>query len=116
MAPTETLGQRLQRLRAAAGLTQAAVAEQAGVPAASLRSWETDRREPGFRPLIRLAKVLGVTVEVLGDTLSVDEAGKTARPAGPTKLAEAPAPPPAKSSKGGKAAVKGKAARAKRKE
>ena len=94
-------------------MTQAALAERAEVAVSSLRNWEIDYREPGFRAVCQLAKALGVAVEVLGDTLPVGEAGRTARPAGPTKLAEVP--PPAKAVKGGKAAAKGKAPRAKRK-
>jgi transcriptional regulator with XRE-family HTH domain len=94
----ETLGQRLQRLRAAAGLTQAQVAESAGVPVTSLRSWEVDRREPGLRPACRLARALGVTAEYLAETVTVEEAGgKTPRPAGPSKRpspAETPGPAP----------------------
>lgn len=99
MTQNETLGQRLQRLRAAAGMTQAALAEQAGVPASSLRNWEVDHREPGFRAVCQLAKALGVTVEVLGDTVPVDEAGRTARAAGPTKRAEVPELPVVKPTK-----------------
>lgn len=88
MNTIETLGQRLQRLRAGAGLTQAALAERAEVPTSSLQNWEIDRREPGWRAVCRLAKVLGITAEDLADTVQVDETGKVARPAGPTKLAE----------------------------
>src|SRR4051812_26311657 len=83
--PGETLGQRLQRLRALAGLTQQQIADAAGVPLTSLRNWEIARREPGFRVAARLAKALGTTVEELADTAPVDEVGKTPRPAGATK-------------------------------
>jgi transcriptional regulator with XRE-family HTH domain len=82
----ETLGQRLQRLRVAAGLTQAQVAEAAGVLVNTLRSWEIDRREPGLRPACRLARVLGVTAEYLAESVPVEEAGgKKPRPAGPSR-------------------------------
>jgi transcriptional regulator with XRE-family HTH domain len=92
----ETLGQKMQRLRTAAGLTQAQLAEGAGVPLSSLQNWEIDRREPGFRAVVRLAKVLGVTAEELADTVPVNEVGKAPRPAGPTKrLADAENMPPA---------------------
>jgi transcriptional regulator with XRE-family HTH domain len=97
MNTQETLGQRLQRLRAAANLTQAQVATAAGVPLSSLQNWEIDRREPSFRAACRLAKALGVTAEHLADTASVEEAGKAARPAGPTKRPQTPdqsTPPP----------------------
>jgi transcriptional regulator with XRE-family HTH domain len=70
-------------------------ADAAGVPLSSLQNWEIDRREPGFRAACKLAKALGTTAEYLAATVPVDEAGKTPRPAGPTK------PPPAgKKSKG----------------
>ena len=69
----------------AARLTQSQVAAAAQVPLPSLRNWETDRREPGFRAACRLAKALGVTVEVLADTTPVYQAVKAPRPAGPTK-------------------------------
>jgi transcriptional regulator with XRE-family HTH domain len=85
MSTRETFGQRLQRLRVQAGLTQAQVAEAADVPVSSLRNWEIDRREPGLRVACRLAKVLGVTAEHLADTVPVDEVGRAVRPAGPTK-------------------------------
>jgi transcriptional regulator with XRE-family HTH domain len=85
MSTQETLGQRLQRLRVAAGWTQSQVAAVAEVPLSSLQNWEIDRREPGFRAACRLAKALGVTVEMLAETTPVDQAGKAPRPAGPTR-------------------------------
>lgn len=81
----ETLGQRLQRLRVAAGLTQSQVAAETGVSLSAVQNWEIDRREPGFRAGCRLAKTLNVTVEELADTVPVGEVGKSARPAGPTR-------------------------------
>jgi len=81
----ETLGQRIQRLRVAAGLTQGRLADIAGVPLKSLQNWEIDYREPGLRSACRLAKALGVPAEQLADTVPVEEAGKVPRPAGPTK-------------------------------
>jgi transcriptional regulator with XRE-family HTH domain len=95
--PPETLGQRLQRLRVAAGLTQTQVAAAAAVAVSSLRNWEVDRREPGLRAACRLARVLGVTAEDLADTVPVEEAGKAPRPAGPTRRptpSELPPPQP----------------------
>jgi transcriptional regulator with XRE-family HTH domain len=95
MSQSETLGQRLQRLRAAAGLTQSQVAAAAGVALSSLQNWEIDRREPAFRAACRLARALGVTAEHLAETTPVDEVGKVNRPAGPTKRpTEAPAEKP----------------------
>jgi transcriptional regulator with XRE-family HTH domain len=103
----ETLGQKMQRLRTAAGLTQAQLAEAASVPLSSLQNWEIDRREPGFRAVVRLANALGVTAEVLADTVPVEEVGKAPRPAGPSKR---PAGPSRRASAGdGGKAKKGKA-------
>jgi transcriptional regulator with XRE-family HTH domain len=99
---SETLGQRLQRLRLAANLTQTEIAEAAGVAVSSLRNWEVDRREPGLRPACRLARVLGVTAEYLAETVTVEEAGgKTPRPAGPSKRPADEPPGPAAKGKGG---------------
>ncbi|HWG47716.1 MAG TPA: helix-turn-helix domain-containing protein [Gemmataceae bacterium] len=98
MQANETLGQKLQRLRLTAGLTQVQLAEAAGVPLSTLRGWEVDRREPGLRAAARLAKALGVTAEDLADTVPIDEAGKSPRPAGPSRRTQTPdadAPPSA---------------------
>ncbi len=101
----ETLGQRLQRLRLAAGLTQAQVAAAAGVAVSSLQNWEIDRREPGFRPACRLASALGVTAEYLAESVPVEEAGgKKPRPAGPSRK-PATEPEPTPRTKGRKAGV-----------
>ena len=99
----ETLGQRLQRLRLAAGLTQAALAEAAGVPLSTLRGWEIDRREPGLRAAVRLARALGVGVEELADTVPVVDVGKTPRPAGPSRHIPDAAPTKSAAKKGKRA-------------
>lgn len=83
-AMRETLGQKLQRLRLDKGLTQVQLAALAEVPLPSLRSWETDHREPSLRAAVRLAVALDSRVEELADTSSVRDVGKTPRPAGPT--------------------------------
>jgi transcriptional regulator with XRE-family HTH domain len=101
----ETLGWRLRRLRLGAGLTQARLAQAAGVPLSTLQAWEVDRREPSLRPACRLAAALGVTAEYLADTVPVGEAGgKQPRPAGPTKPAPrlAPKAAPPKKARGKK--------------
>jgi DNA adenine methylase len=59
MAET-TFGRRLKQLREAAGLTQPALAEAAGVPVTSLRNWEQDHREPMASAVLGLARALGV--------------------------------------------------------
>jgi hypothetical protein len=59
----------------------------AGVPLTTLRIWEGDRRGPGLRAGVPLAKAVGTTAEDLADTAPVEEVGRLARPAGPTKRA-----------------------------
>jgi transcriptional regulator with XRE-family HTH domain len=51
---------RLKQLRAAAGLSQPALAAAAAVSLGSLRGWELGRHEPGLSALLRLAGGLGV--------------------------------------------------------
>ena len=63
--PNETLGQRIQRLRKAKGLTQEQLAEQAGVPVFSLRNWIYDARVPRVAAMLSLADALGVPLEDL---------------------------------------------------
>jgi DNA-binding XRE family transcriptional regulator len=72
----ETFGQRLQRLRAEAGLTQQQVSDRANVPLQSLRNWEHDRREPGVSVLFKLADALGVDCRAFKDC--VDAAAEPA--------------------------------------
>lgn len=83
-ASPETLGRRVQRLRVAAGLTQAQLALRAAVPLASLQNWEIDRREPSLRAACRLAQALGVTAEYLAETVPADSTMRGNRRAGPT--------------------------------
>jgi transcriptional regulator with XRE-family HTH domain len=61
----ETMGERIKRLRAAAGLTQETLAEAAGVPVWTLRGWEQDRRTPSLEGFIALADGLGVSLDEL---------------------------------------------------
>jgi transcriptional regulator with XRE-family HTH domain len=63
--PPETFGQRVARLRVAAGLTQEQLAAKAELPAGSLRNYEYDHRRPRADAALRLARALGVTVEEL---------------------------------------------------
>ena len=62
----ETLGERVARLRWAAGLTQEQLAA-AGESVSSLRNWEGDHRTPGLWAALQLARVLGVALEVLAE-------------------------------------------------
>jgi Zn-dependent peptidase ImmA (M78 family)/transcriptional regulator with XRE-family HTH domain len=59
------LGEVLETARRAQGLTQAELAESAGVTQAALSRYENDLREPEPEVLERLAAVLGVTTDFL---------------------------------------------------
>jgi hypothetical protein len=49
----------LMRARHAAGLTQAALAERAGVPQTMISAYERDLRQPTLETLLRLLKAAG---------------------------------------------------------
>jgi transcriptional regulator with XRE-family HTH domain len=68
------MGSTLKALRERAGLTQAQLAQRAGVPLGSVRSYEQAVRTPLLDTAARLAVALGVSIDVLAG------------------LAEAPAP------------------------
>jgi transcriptional regulator with XRE-family HTH domain len=72
----ETFGERLQRLRNEAGLTQMGLADRAGVPLTSLRNWEHDRREPLVSVLFKLATALGVDCRAFADCIGQPEPPK----------------------------------------
>ena len=60
-----TLGENLQKLRAAKGLSQEEVARQLYVSRQSVSKWENDVAEPGVENLKTLAKLYGVTLDQL---------------------------------------------------
>jgi transcriptional regulator with XRE-family HTH domain len=60
-----TFGENLKRLREAAELTQAQLAERAGLSLRSLQNWEIDRSKPSLAATLALAQALGVAVEAL---------------------------------------------------
>jgi len=70
---TESFGERLRRLRDAAGLTQMQLAEKAGVPLTTLRNWEHDRREPLVSAAFKLAGALGVSCEAFKDCVGAGQ-------------------------------------------
>jgi len=65
--PEETLGQRLQRLRKAAGLSLEELAARVAIPVWSIRNWEYDHRVPGLGAASLLAKALGAPLQDLAD-------------------------------------------------
>jgi transcriptional regulator with XRE-family HTH domain len=62
-----SFGRHLQELREAAGQSRAALARLAGVPASTLRNWESDRDFPGPPAFLRLAGPQGVSPERLAE-------------------------------------------------
>lgn len=64
----QNLSENLRRLRAAQGLTQAALAERAGVPRSTLANLEADGGNPTLAVLGGLAAALRVTLEELLST------------------------------------------------
>ena len=65
----ETFGQRFQRLRKNASLTQEEVATKLNITAQAVSKWENDASAPDISVLSELSDILGVTLnELLGKT------------------------------------------------
>jgi transcriptional regulator with XRE-family HTH domain len=58
-----SFGRNLQRLREQAGLSQSELAKKANVSVKTLQNWEIDRNQPRFDAIVKLAQVLGVSIE-----------------------------------------------------
>ncbi|WP_040263729.1 helix-turn-helix domain-containing protein [Pseudomonas massiliensis] len=79
----ETFGQRLKKLRKAARLSQAQLAEACGWKSQSrVGNYETDAREPSFADLETIAGVLGISVLQL--VVSGEKSGHKVRESGAT--------------------------------
>jgi transcriptional regulator with XRE-family HTH domain len=63
----ESFGQRLQRLRQEAGMSQARLAIAATIPLGTLRNLEQDRRIPRLDTADALARALGVSLDTLAN-------------------------------------------------
>lgn len=61
------IGKRIQDLRKQKGLTQEQVAAALNISAAAVSKWETDTTYPDITILNPLARLLGVSVDVLLD-------------------------------------------------
>ena len=72
----------LRAAREASGKTQAQVAKEANVAERMYQDYEYDKREPGVRTAIRIAKALNSTVEELFGAATLD---KTNNPDGNPK-------------------------------
>ncbi len=63
----ETFGQRFQRLRKSAGLTQEDVATKLNITSQAVSKWENDVSAPDISVLLKLSEMLNVSVEqILG--------------------------------------------------
>ena len=63
-------GKNLKAIRLDRKLTQVQLAKQLGVTDSAVRLWETQGREPDYKMLCSIAKILEVTV---GQLLGVEE-------------------------------------------
>lgn len=99
-----TFGERLRALREERGWTQRELAERSGVPFPTVCNHEQGRRNPSWPQAVKLAKALGVSLDVFGECDIVErgdaedqraaERAKARRRGRPRKEppAEAPAP------------------------
>lgn len=60
-----TFGERLVELRESRKISRSELAEMLGVPYTTLRNYEKDVREPGSATLLKLSRILDVTVDYL---------------------------------------------------
>lgn len=67
-----TLGQQIQALRKAAGLSQEELGEKLGVARQSVSKWESDATVPELEKLIAMSKLFGVS---MGSLLGLEESG-----------------------------------------
>ena len=59
------LGARIAMLRRAAGMSQAQLANAAGVSPSAIGMYEQGRREPSIETLVAMADILGVSLDLL---------------------------------------------------
>ncbi len=74
-----TFGAKLQEQRGRLGMTQAGLAEAAGIPLGTIRDYEQDKRDPLASNLVKLARALGVSLDALAE--GVEWAARRAPPA-----------------------------------
>ena len=73
-------GTMLKAMREKAGLSQAALAERAGLSVRNIQNWEQGHRVPRAQVLLRLARAVGVPVEQLLSGLGSNELPPLKRP------------------------------------
>lgn len=60
-----TFGEKLQKLRAGAAMSQDALAERLGVSRQAVSRWERDEAMPEAEKIVQLAEIFGVTTDYL---------------------------------------------------
>lgn len=61
----ESFGQRIARLRKAQGLTQEELGDKVNISSQAVSKWENDLSSPDISILVKLAGILGVSLDVL---------------------------------------------------
>src|SRR3954464_14364681 len=89
-----SFGSKLTALREKAQLSQATLAERAGISIDSIQNWEQGRTRPRLEALGKLARALGVGVDALIPTDNGAGGESTKRPRGRPRK-DPPEPPPA---------------------
>lgn len=84
-----TFAEKLRELRDARGLSEAKLAEAAGLPPGTLHVYAIGRSKPSFAAVVKIAKALGVTCEEFAEC--EDIAGTEGAPAEGAKPAKKPA-------------------------
>jgi transcriptional regulator with XRE-family HTH domain len=59
------MGERFQRLRQAAKMTQEEASERSGIPVSTIRGWEQDKRLPRIDHAMQLARCYGIGLDEL---------------------------------------------------
>jgi transcriptional regulator with XRE-family HTH domain len=75
-----SFGRNLQELREKAGLSQSELAKKANVSIKSLQNWEIDRNQPRLDAIVKLAQVLGVSLEALTSGVGASKTSKSDLP------------------------------------
>ena len=73
----ETMGERLKKVREKAGMSQPELAKAAKVPVGTLRNWEQGLRVPRLDTAFKVAKALGVSLDLLADAKADRKPRKT---------------------------------------
>ena len=79
------LGDLIQRLRNAKGLSQRGLADQSGLSLRSIQNWEQGRFQPGTGALVALAGSLGIGLEKLIAELGKPSSKRASKKLGPRR-------------------------------